>query len=227
MAKEEEKKEEKKQEGPDLSQLTAAIVTMANSLKELKADTDKRFKELSAPPRKETKKEEPKDVDLETMTRKELMSTIIGEVKKWAQEEVIQPRENEANANRERQAIADTKEQIKQAKQDHEDFDEWIDEIKEVIEAQPGLDIESAYVVARTKNKDKASQLDAAAAEKAKEAQKKEEEKKEKELAKDFGGLLPTSTLTHNSEGLKPQEAAEAAAEEVNLDAALRQVAGG
>ena len=162
-----------------------------------------------APPAKSG--EEDEKINLETMTRSEFM----GHMLKAVEKNLVEPVKAAQAKGEEKRFNSEAKGQIERAASNHEDFWEFKDEIKVIVDEHPNIDIEEAYILARSRNKDKASLIDAKAAEKA-EADKKEAEKKEEKTPK-YGGLLPTSGSTKRTQHMNAGDAAEAAWEELGI----------
>lgn len=156
-------------------------------------------------------KEDDKEVNLETMTRNEFM----GHMLKAVEEHVATPIKQQQADDEQRRFNSEARSQIEKASSTHADFWDFKDEIKVIIDEHPNLDIEDAYVLARSKSPDKASLIDTKAAEE--EAKAKAEEEKEAEPK--YGGLLPTSGNTKRSQHMKSEDAAEAAWNELGLSA--------
>ncbi len=98
------------------------------------------------------------------------------------------------------------------AQDDHSDFMEWKDEMREIMSAHPDLSAERLYRLARSENPEKVKEIDA----KVKEGTNEEDEKKLSERKRVFGGLTPTSGTSVENDGKKePKDAAVAAWKEV------------
>lgn len=152
------------------------------------------------------------DVDLEKMSRAELMkymsSAIIKDVNK-ALKPVAQ-RLDEITSTTERSAVAA---QVDKARAKYEDFDEWKAEINQLHKENPGLNVDRLYTLARAENPDKVAELTAKA---------KEQSEKSGGDKKPFLGLTPTSTNSaddNDDDGrMSPQDAATAAFDEAFKD---------
>jgi hypothetical protein len=155
------------------------------------------------------------DVNLETMTRQEYANYIL----KQAESRLVDPVKAEQAADVQKRDRDEAKRQIDAAAGKHGDFWEFREEMKSIVNELPDINIEDAYVLAKSRNPDKASLVDERIAKKKKE-EKKEEEKKEDEPK--YGGLLPTSTTSKRSSTMKPDEAAEAAWSETGAGEHLR-----
>lgn len=213
---------------PTLTDAVRAIqILVANSqaqektIKTLLDRVDKAEKLVMRPPGDAPDKKVPlEDKELERMTRKEFMDTIFKE----AETRFVKPVQADLQARDEARASEETKRQIKETAEKYDDFFEFSDDIKEVLKDHPDLDIEKAYLLARSVNTDKASAIDAKAAAVKAEAEKKEKEAKDAEDKKGFGGLLPTSGVATKSQNMDIKDAAVAAWDQVGLDAHLAAI---
>lgn len=154
------------------------------------------------------------DAKLETMSRRQLVDLILGRVGKVV-EEKIKPIGESLETTREETLRNDLKAQLKDASEKYEDFWSFRDETQAILKRHPDLSIEDAYHLAKSGNPEKVAKLEDER--KVKEEEDRKDSKRDKESSK-FGGFLPTSGVTRRSEQMSPEEAAEAAWEEVGLD---------
>lgn len=88
----------------------------------------------------------------------------------------------------------------------YKDFKDWVPEMKDIAETNKGISLENAYLLARTKNVEKAKEMD-----------EKYNPPEEDNKAKGFGGLTPTSGKTATSTEMSKEEASEAAWQESGM----------
>lgn len=194
MAENKEKKE------PTMDDLVAALQYIHGTVQKM----DERMRAIEGGGESKEKKEAEENVnpqngpDFESMSRGEMIDYLITSVNKA--EKGINDRIDKLET---RSTQADLRDQIESAREEYEDFDEWTQDIKQVMEKRPGLSIDEAYALAKHQNPDKVQEL---------ATQKEEEEREEREKQPPkFGGLMPTSGLVTKSEGMDPNAAAEAA----------------
>lgn len=206
-AKAAEDAKKKAAEGPTPDQLVAAVRYLKGQNETLAA----RVEELSKSPKTVVVKGgSEEDLDLETLSREEFMKHIFAQ----AEKSIVKPIREQLAGKDEADTRAAVRDQIRVATESYGDFWEFEAEIKGALETHPNLSIDEAYHLARGKNSDKASAIDAKAAEVKAAAAKKEAETKAAEKGKQFGGLLPTSGQSTKSEHMEAGDAAEAAWEE-------------
>ena len=216
--------------GPDgneytVSSLFKAIQTMGAQLKEANARVvaaeSGRGKSKDKDGDKGGKKEPtPKveDMDLERMSRKDFMGTIVKEVS----EKVMRPlleriTENETTSQRDKVAG-----ELKAVSEKDPDFWQFKEPVAKILEEHPDLSIEDAYTLARSKDPEKVASLAKQAAEK--KAAEADGDNGKKEPA--FGGLLPTSGQGGKNESMDVKDAAQAAWDSTQMSAHLAAVAG-
>ena len=166
--------------------------------------------------------EEPKEVDsaeLDTMSRAEYTAWVLNKVK----ESQTKPLAAEVATTRQEQRKADLTRQAEAANAAHPDFQSYMPEMREILKANPSLNIERAYGLAKIENPEKAQKIDA-------ENKLKEEVavSKDNVLEVAFGGLTPTSsiTTTRGAEPITDEEAREKAWEESDMDDVLAALDG-
>jgi len=152
----------------------------------------------------------PKEVNLEELSRGDLVKHIVNVVTK----EAVAPVRNEMRADRDNRTHADLVTQVNTANDTHPDFGKWHDEIRALTKAHPTMNVEEAYQLARTKDPAKTQDIDAELT-KAAEAQavKERENRVDNLIPVEFGGLLPTSGISSpKGDGeMDPKAAGEAA----------------
>ena len=126
------------------------------------------------------------DRELEMLPRRDFEARMLDKVRK----EMIEPVSKELGSHKESVEEAAIGRQVLAAVDDHKDFWDWKDEMIALGGRIPNATPEELYTLARTKNPDRATELD----EKYKEAGKDEENEEGKKTPKGgFGGLTPTS----------------------------------
>jgi len=99
----------------------------------------------------------------------------------------------------------DAKATFNELAKQHKDFKDWIPEMREQVEAKPGLTLEDAYDLVKAKNPKKVKELEE------KYTEKKPDDEKGKAS---FGGLTPTSGRTAKSKDMTKEDAQESAWQE-------------
>lgn len=177
------------------SSITAALAQMMDmSKKEVKSELEDEFG---------------KDVDLEQLDNKSLATFIMQNMSKAVKAEIASIREGLDTkvtdlATRFEQKNAG--EQINKMAEDHPDFWEWSNEIRDLLKDNPTLNASRAYHIAKSENPKKADEL------------KSKYDKPATKNDKSFIALTPTSSLSTRASGagkMKPKEAAEAAFDKV------------
>ncbi len=108
---------------------------------------------------------------------------------------------------------------FRQAAGNHPDFLEWREEMGEIIKKHPELSAEDVFTLARSKDPEKAKEIEAKAT--------KGKEEEENKVKKTFGGLTPTSgSSTTKDTNKSPEEAANSAWEET-MSAVPAELIGG
>lgn len=153
------------------------------------------------------------DDDLEGMSRSEFMSHMLESVGKT----IVDPINVKLAKGEQATAANATKAEIKAVEDTYGDFWEFEDEVKNVLKANPSINIEDAYLLAKGKSPDKVATLETAAKKEAAKEKKEEDPKK-------FGGLLPTSGLTRENSKMGLKDAAESAWESNSVGEHLRSV---
>ena len=206
---------------PDFKAVLSVVATLGKSMQSMQkgitdlqtsvGDAVKGFKESSG-----GKKPEPPEKtedDINTMSQAELVAHIFGGVRKMVDgsssdlktmisgvKTGVEDRELESS--------------IRTFAAEHADFQEWIPEIKKLIQETPGLSVDRAYTIARQENLDKSTELD-------EKFKKEDTDAADKTDKPKFGGLMPTSGITledseDNKEGrLTQKDAAEKAFTEI------------
>ena len=146
------------------------------------------------PPKQEEKLS---DDDIEDMSQTQLVNHMLSEVGKMFEgsktelDGKIEKVNSETNKERAERIVSEFK-------RDHEDFDEWKPELKEIINATPGLSLGDAYLLARQKNPEKASEMDEKYPPASGKGSNEEDSGNENEGRGKFGGMKPGSE--NNSE---------------------------
>jgi hypothetical protein len=148
---------------------------------------------------------------LERMSRVDFGKFLAGNIMKTLEKSLLKPLNERLDSMETNFDRYKATKDVEQASKSLKNFDKWTDEIKQVLEKHPSLSVDEAYALAQTVNPKKADEL--SSAERA-AAEKAEQEKKQAER-RSFGGLLPTSGLTARNDKMNPQEAAEAAFDEL------------
>jgi hypothetical protein len=149
--------------------------------------------------------------DLETLGRKDFMAVILKGVEKMIKKE-LEPLSETITGVQQSSEKLTAQQMIKEAEAKYKDFWEWKDEMRGLVERNPYLTAEEAYLLARSQHPDKVKEVD----EKYKgpdEGKKGEGEEGEESSSKviPFGGLTPTSGKTAPKKEMTTKEAAEEA----------------
>ena len=180
-------------------------------------DLQRQLKEaLAGAGKKETEEVKPGEMDLESMSRSDFSKYLMGEFQKT----IGKPLGERISKNEDQRAASAREGEVTVAAGKHGDFWEYQDEIRALAKTHPSLDIESLYALARHASPDKVAAGLAKVKKEEREVKKKEEEDKPDV----FGGLLPTSGVTKSNTGMSSSDAAQAAAESVQLEAHLRAI---
>jgi len=193
--------------GEGLKELKESLSTLVQSVTVLSdglAKLDQKIENVASS--NKPKDEPPVDdySDLEVLSRKDFMDLImqrIGKVIDDKLSEVSKQVEN-VQTSREEEIV---REQVEKAAKKYKDFWDWRDEMKKLVERNPYLTAEDAYILARSSNPEKAKEIDA------KYSESDEKEEKEKKETPVFGGLTPTSGRTTESDKMTQEDAAETA----------------
>lgn len=123
------------------------------------------IKGLSKPPKETPTTKEPKgaelldEVKLERMSRSDLVKTILAQVK-GVVDEAVKPL-GETIQNTRKETVKDkVAAEMKSLADKNPDFNEWMDEIKEIAQQTPGISVTRAFKLAKSENPDKAKQLE-------------------------------------------------------------------
>ena len=144
--------------------------------------------------------EEEEDLgDLETMSRADLVSTILKTVEKGIDKKLSAVSEKIEGLGNDLES-RDIKSEVNTLASDNKDFWDWKEEIRSIAAETPGISVARAYKLARTENPEKAKKLD-----------EKYEPKEEDKKKTGFGGLTPTSSRTGETTKMDKTSAAEAA----------------
>lgn len=158
--------------------------------------------------------------DLEKMSRTEFANSIMKRFEK-SLNRALRPLEEglrNTGESAERDKVAA---KFNQAREKIKDFDDWKNEMAEIVNEKGYLDPEELYILAKAKYPEKAKELEEAAA-KAQEEQTKQEQQNQEKSSQErpaFLGLMPTNsggTSDEDSQQYKnTKEAAEAAFDEI------------
>ena len=180
-------------------------------------DLQRQLKEaLAGAGKKETEEVNPGAMDLESMSRSDFSKYLIGEFQKT----IGKPLSDRISKNEDQRAASAREAEVTVAAGKHGDFWEYQDEIRALAKTHPSLDIDSLYALAKHAAPEKV----AAGLAKVKKEERAEKKKEEDEKPDVFGGLLPTSGVTKSNTGMSSGDAAQAAAESVQLEAHLRAI---
>lgn len=206
---EQKPKEDEKKE-PSNEQLTKAVryvfsemQKVSQSLKEMN-DWRQQVAEKLTPPPSSQDGERKVELDLESLSNKELVDHVVKELS----EKILKPVNSQITDLSVQLQRNKGQADIKEVSSKYGDFWEFKDEIEARVKANPSLSLDDAYTLARKDNATKANELDTKARE--------EKEAKEKAAQPEtvFGGLLPTSLPVAPNQKMTPKEASEAAWEE-------------
>ena len=199
-----------------LDQVAAAMRFMYAEQKKFQEGIDAKFAELKSEPKKgddtppddDDKIRAPdKGEDLETLSRADFMARVVDAVKEGLIAP-LQKRFADAEDRIEGRAVRDDLDKVSTK---YKDFWSWHEEIRKHLDEKPNLSVDEAYHLARAANPEKRQKLDA-------DAGKVEEEKvaeADKAKEQEYGGLFPTSGMSHKTEEMSREEASEAAWKEV------------
>jgi hypothetical protein len=190
-------------------QVEGALRHVGGLNKELREQLEEVKKNLATALESKKESKPGKEVDLERLSRKDLVEHITSLVG----EKTLKPimaRLDEMDASSSKKSTAD---EIKALEKKDSQFWDWEPEIREVLKEQPDLSITRALAIAKSESPDKATRLAEALAKKKKGANGDE--------GKPFGGMTPTSGRQTKSTKMQPKTAAEKAYDEVGVDAVL------
>lgn len=143
------------------------------------------------------------EVDVDSLSRKELIAHI-NKMNEKGLARVLKPlmKQIEGLSN---QTEADRmKQEFVAAKAKYSDLPQWKDELLANMKRNKDLSVEDAYLLARSKNPDKAKEIDTKAAQEAEEKERTENPKKP------FGGLMPTSGVKSEDDNTGKMDQTEA-----------------
>jgi hypothetical protein len=160
----------------------------------------------AAPPPPKEDEEPPK---LDEMSNTEMAKWLLGTIKT----EMIDPMKEHMQGTETARAEKEAQAAVQAAAGKYADFGQWDAEIAPLIEENPNLSLDDAYLLARTRNPEKAQQIDDAAAKAAEDEQGKEESE---DIP--FGGLLPTSSISTETTQMTLDDAGEAAWDKTMAD---------
>jgi len=203
--KKEEEQEKRVQETQEtLRELTKSVAALVDGMSGLTKRVDEITETRSAS--RPSEDEFAQFGDLEVLSRKDFMDVILKKMEKVLEDKLDGVTKEVSTVKAERESDL-VRNQIKQAEKDHPDFWEWREEMKELVQRNPSLTAEDAYILARASNAKKAKEIDA----KYTKEDKREGEEKEKKGTPSFGGLTPTSGSTTDNDNLTKEDAAETA----------------
>lgn len=196
---------------PTFKQVLSVIGALGATLKEIQkgqqdltvaVETVKSRGSVEEKP-KDTK--EPTDEEVNNLDQASLVKLIMSQVGKAIQGTSEKLDKNITGLS---DKISETsiKAELKEFSKEHPDIFDLGDEIKDIVNENPGISISRAYTLARSENPEKAKELDV----------KYNPETGKGKPAKPFGGLTPTSGMTPGGEKEKmtPKAAADKAWEE-------------
>lgn len=148
--------------------------------------------------------------ELETLSRKEYMSVMLGEVSKLLRKE-LSPVEKKVGSFEEGTKLRDIQAEVEKCQKEFSDFEDWKPEMTKLAKAMRdnGEGIprpKRLYLLAKAENPEKAKRLD-------EKSGRGKDERKAKKI--DLGGLLPTSGKVVKSQKMDVKAAGEAAWAEV------------
>lgn len=147
----------------------------------------------SKPSKKE--RESVNEEDLEGMSRSQFMQHIIEQISDVV-DEAVAPLKDGLSATVESTQREKVAEKFEKARSQFKDFDEWKEEMAKLVEQHGYLDPDELYTLARSKNPEKAKQIDEKLAEEQKEQEEEQKGKGKESPDEDkptFLGLMPTS----------------------------------
>jgi hypothetical protein len=142
------------------------------------------------------------EVDIDSLTNKELAALISDSILTNAEKRLFKPMMDKINELENKLTVKEATTEIEQVAAANPDFKEWIPEMKAITAKAPALSIKEAYVMAKGLNPAKAEELQA-----------KYNSKPKEERRTPFGGLTPTkggkNSTTHKA--MSKTDALEAA----------------
>ncbi len=135
------------------------------------------------------------DVDLEELDRKQLVQHVHDSIMNGVKKELSahnKTMNEEITSTKQVVNQEQVKTEIKEAREKHDDLDEFREDIATLAKQHQSLSVEELYFLAKSKNPDKVEKLETARNE-----EKAEEEKKKPK----FGGLTPTSSFETSNKG--------------------------
>ncbi len=168
-------------------------------------------------------------VDLEKLSRAEFANTILKSFSKTLQK-TLKPLEASLNTTAETAERDRVAQRFATVREQNKDFDEWKEEMGELVKSRGYLDPEELIIIAKAKNPEKVKQLADKAAEEEKAEKKQTGEGKAGDTSDKppFLGLMPTSGVTGEEGDPKyttTKDAAAAAFDEI-LGGASEEVIG-
>jgi len=200
-----------KGEQVSLGQVVQAVKWMVSKMQQVDSRFDKLDKQQTAPTDKGTDDAKPPTApeapDLDEMDRGQFAQFIIESTAKTVKESLIDPLRAQFGESENRSERRHIETDIDTTSSKYNDFWDWKDEVSKTLSDHPDLSVDDAYHLARGKNPDKLSAIEA----KAQEAKDVEDTKERQAKEEEFGGLLPTSGLASRNEGMESEDAANAA----------------
>lgn len=173
------------------------------------------------------KPKEVSEADLEKMSRAQFGNYIMKQIGSMIDEK-LQPVQESLSTNVEETQRERVREAYQKAREAHPDFDKWKDEMSAIIEKQGYMDPEDLYLLARSKNPEKAKEVDEEleASSKGNGEDKTKDEKANQDESDTtqkggfpFHGLMPTSGTAgeggDETDFKTTKDAAEAAFDEI------------
>jgi hypothetical protein len=161
---------------------------------------------------------DPKEDDLESLGRKDFLDVVVNTVA----DRLVKPLQRQIEASEGLHDKERTADQISKVAEDNPDFWEFQGGIKKALEKYPEMNIEDAYLIARSKDPDTVARLEKAAQDEKDKLRAKEASEK----ADEFGGLLPTSGRRGSATEMEFEDAADAAWSDLDMKTHIAAVAG-
>ncbi len=185
----------------DLAKSVKAIAAQQQSLVEtVRGLATNNRQQPAEEPKKVTVKSLSKD-ELESLDRSQFFSYLMENIQATVLNAMTDVK-GEVSSVKKKMTQSDVNSQVAQAQRDHDDFNDWVDEIKEKFSQIDGISVEEAYQLARAANPSKAKEIDARLA--AEAAKDKDDDPEDK--PSDDGNDVPDGKKKGGHGGSPPEK---------------------
>lgn len=204
-------------EGPKLSDVVAAVRELADmvqntqkSTQQVRDELEQKLKELEgsvkAPPKQEPEEDLSK-VDLEGMSRTDLVNFITNQMSK-KMEKILSGVQGKIENVSQQTRQSKLEQEIERLSEKHKDFYDWTDEMRSIHKKHPTMSVAEAYKLARTEDPDKAKKLDDKYKDPDPDPSSKDG-KGGKDSKQTYGGMPPGTAKTSQPTNMTKEQAIE------------------